>query len=162
VDPRRAELHLGEDVVVPDLAGWRRERMRRLPDEPALTLAPDWVCEVISPSTARVDRAQKLPIYSREQVAWLWLVDPLARTLEIFRLQDDAWKLAAVKGPLGSLHIRHSKRWRSTWHAGGRAGTTRATKRRSRWPPKCNAPDESPRFRARLLKGRSASMVCRW
>jgi Uma2 family endonuclease len=98
------ELHLGDDVLVPDLGGWRRQRMPRLPDGAALTLAPDWTCEVISPSTARVDRAQKLPIYAREHVEWLWLVDPLARTLEIFRLENDAWKLATVKGPTGLLH----------------------------------------------------------
>ena len=56
------ELHLGADILVPDLAGWRRERMPELPDAPFLTLAPDWVCEVLSPSTAAIDRSEKLPI----------------------------------------------------------------------------------------------------
>src|SRR5437867_3814671 len=65
------ELHLGDDVVVPDLAGWRRERMPVLPDVVGFTLAPDWVCEVISPSTARIDRGRKLRVYAREQVAHL-------------------------------------------------------------------------------------------
>ena len=63
------ELHLGEDVLVPDHAGWRRERMPALPDVVGFTLAPDWVCEVISPSTARIDRGRKLRVYAREQVA---------------------------------------------------------------------------------------------
>lgn len=82
------ELHLDEDVLVPDLAGWRRERLPELPDDAAaMTLAPDWVCEVLSPhSTATRDRNIKMPIYAREGVAHVWLVDPDARTLEVFRL----------------------------------------------------------------------------
>jgi len=60
------ELHFGEDVLVPDLAGWRRERMPRPPRAAAFTLAPDWVCEVLSPSTAALDRGIKLPVYGRE------------------------------------------------------------------------------------------------
>jgi len=76
------ELHLGQDVLVPDLAGWRRERMPEFPDTAAFTLAPDWVCEVVSPGTERLDRAKKMPVYAREQVSHLWLVNPIARTLE--------------------------------------------------------------------------------
>ena len=88
------ELHLGADVIVPDIAGWRRERMPELPETAWFELAPDWVCEILSPSTARIDRALKMPIYAREGVAHLWLVDPDARTLEIYRLQDDGhWLL---------------------------------------------------------------------
>ncbi len=85
------ELHLRADVLVPDLAGWRRERMPELPDAAAFDLAPDWVCEVLSPSTAALDRAEKMPIYARERVAHIWLVDPLARTLEACRLEGDRW-----------------------------------------------------------------------
>src|SRR5689334_25190870 len=81
------ELHFGDDVLVPDLAGWRRERMPRVPRTPAFTLAPDWLCEVLSPSTARLDRAAKLPVYAREGVKHVWLVDPEARMLEVFRLE---------------------------------------------------------------------------
>jgi Uma2 family endonuclease len=81
------ELHLGEDVLVPDLAGWRRERMPRPPRTAAFTLAPDWVCEVLSPSTAALDRGIKLPVYGREGVRHVWLMDPEARTLEVFRLE---------------------------------------------------------------------------
>lgn len=62
------ELHLAGDVMVPDLAGWRRERLPELPNVAAFELAPDWVCEVLSPSTAPFDRRRKLPIYARERV----------------------------------------------------------------------------------------------
>jgi len=85
------ELHLRGDVLVPDLAGWRRQRMPELPDTAAFDLAPDWVCEVLSPSTAATDRAEKMPIYAREGVPHLWLVDPLAKTLEACRLENDRW-----------------------------------------------------------------------
>lgn len=85
------ELHLGPDILVPDLAGWRRERMPVLRDVPYFELAPDWVCEVLSTSTARVDRVRKKPIYAREGVSHLWLVDPIARTLEVYRLDGGRW-----------------------------------------------------------------------
>jgi Uma2 family endonuclease len=81
------ELHLGEDVLVPDIAGWRHERMPWVPRTAASTLAPDWVCEVLSPSTRTLDRKAKLPVYAREGVRHVWLVDPNARTLEVFRLE---------------------------------------------------------------------------
>jgi Uma2 family endonuclease len=90
------EIHLGADVLVPDLAGWRRERMPALPNEPFLVMAPDWACEVLSPSTEATDRAVKLPIYAREAVGHVWLVDPLVRTLEVLRIGDQKWQIAAV------------------------------------------------------------------
>lgn len=88
------ELHLGTepDILVPDLAGWRRERMPELANVPYLTLSPDWVCEVLSPSTHKVDRVHKLPVYQREQVAHVWFVDPAAKTLEIFRFEHGAYR----------------------------------------------------------------------
>jgi Uma2 family endonuclease len=86
------ELHLGEEIVVPDVAGWRRERMPQLPSEAYFTLPPDWVCEVISPRTARIDRTTKKRIYARHRVEWLWLVDPAARTLEVLQLADEFWQ----------------------------------------------------------------------
>ena len=89
------ELHLGEDIVVPDLAGWRRERMPDYPDTAYVTLAPDWVCEVLSESTRRHDLHEKRPIYAREGVPYLWLVDPADRTLEAFELHDGQWLLIA-------------------------------------------------------------------
>jgi Uma2 family endonuclease len=85
------ELHLHGDILVPDLAGWRRERMPEVPDANAFELAPDWVCEVLSPSTAALDRAEKMPIYAREHVSHVWLLDPIARTLEAFPLEADRW-----------------------------------------------------------------------
>ena len=92
------ELHLGPepDVLVPDLAGWRRERMPELPDTVFFTMAPNWVCEVLSPSTEKVDRAGKMPIYAREKIAHLWLVNPILQTLEVFRLESQGWLLATV------------------------------------------------------------------
>ncbi|MEW5738899.1 MAG: Uma2 family endonuclease [Myxococcota bacterium] len=85
------ELHLGQDALVPDVAGWTRERLPVLPKDAHFTLASDWVMEVLSPSTASIDRISKARIYAREGVRWLWLVDPLARTIEVNRRQDTAW-----------------------------------------------------------------------
>jgi Uma2 family endonuclease len=90
------ELHLHGDVLVPDLAGWRRERMPDMPEAAAFELAPDWACEVLSPSTAATDRADKLPIYAREAVKHVWLIDPLAKTLEVLRLESGSWLLVTV------------------------------------------------------------------
>ena len=89
------ELHLGEDILVPDLTGWRRERMPEYPETAYVTLAPDWVCEVLSASTRRLDLHGKRPIYAREGVPYLWLVDPGDRTLEAFELHDGQWLLIA-------------------------------------------------------------------
>ena len=90
------ELHLGEDILVPDLAGWRRERMPEFPDTAFFSLAPDWVCEVLSPSTRDLDRHGKRPVYAREGVAHLWFIDPAARDLEAFELRDGEWVLIAT------------------------------------------------------------------
>lgn len=91
------ELHVGPDILVPDLAGWRVERMPEIvDDEPFFILAPDWVCEVLSPRTAKYDRSDKLAIYAREGVQWAWLVDPLQRTLEVMRLEEGKWSLLGV------------------------------------------------------------------
>jgi Uma2 family endonuclease len=113
------ELHLKGDVLVPDVAGWRRERMSVLPQASAFELAPDWVCEVLSPSTASSDRAVKVPIYARENVTHVWLVDPVLQTLEVLRLDGPGYRLvgtwrgdAAVQAePFESLTIRLSDLW---------------------------------------------------
>jgi Uma2 family endonuclease len=85
------EVHLAENVLVPDLAGWRRERMPELPvDKAWFDLAPDWVCEVLSPSTAALDRGDKLKVYGEHRVRHVWFVDPEARTLEVLEILDDA------------------------------------------------------------------------
>lgn len=92
------ELHLGLDILVPDLAGWRRERLPAVPDAAFIELAPDWACEVLSPSTALVDRRLKLPIYAREAVRHVWLVDPRLQLLEVLRLDGDTYRLVQSHG----------------------------------------------------------------
>ena len=91
------ELHLGADVLVPDIAGWRRERLPAPPAVAHLALAPDWLCEVLSPSTEAVDRAKKLKIYAREGVSHVWLIDPLLQALEVLRLESQRWALIAMR-----------------------------------------------------------------
>lgn len=93
------ELHLASDILVPDLAGWRRERLAVVPNEPFLTLAPDWLAEILSPSTARLDRVQKLAIYARERVPHVWLLDPAAQVLEVLVLEQTRW---VVHGTFGA------------------------------------------------------------
>jgi Uma2 family endonuclease len=113
------ELHLGPDVLVPDLAGWRRTRMPRVPETAYFPLAPDWVCEILSPSTASLDRTQKLAIYAREGVGHAWLIDPIARTLEILRLEADSWRIvvtyageAAVRAePFDAIEFNLGELW---------------------------------------------------
>ncbi|NBC31941.1 MAG: Uma2 family endonuclease [Alphaproteobacteria bacterium] len=92
------EVHLSAEVLVPDLAGWRRERMPAFPDSAAVPLAPDWVCEVISPSGGRRDRVIKSGIYAENRVPFLWFVDPIARSLEVLRLTDEGWLIDAAFG----------------------------------------------------------------
>ncbi len=87
------ELHLDWHILVPDLAGWRRERLPTLPDEAFFALPPDWVCEVLSPATGQLDRVDKLPLYAEFGVSHAWLVDPDLRTLEVFALHDTRWQL---------------------------------------------------------------------
>lgn len=90
------ELHINDDVIVPDHAGWRRERFAVIPDAAGITLAPDWICEVLSPSTERFDRAEKMPLYARWGVGHAWLVHPRRRTLEAFRLHHGQWLAIGV------------------------------------------------------------------
>ena len=91
------ELHLGRDIVVPDLAGWRRDRMPIPPfaHAPFSRVAPDWACEILSPSSRVLDRERKLPFYHREGVGHVWLIDPLTRRLEIHRRSPRDWLLVA-------------------------------------------------------------------
>lgn len=85
------ELHLGERVLVPDLAGWRRARMPHVPETEAFTVVPDWVCEVASKSTEKLDRKRKLPVYAAAGVGHVWLLHPRNRTLEVLRRHDGHW-----------------------------------------------------------------------
>jgi Uma2 family endonuclease len=96
ISVHKPEVHLGDDILVPDLGGWRRERLPTLPNAAFVSLAPDWVCEVLSPSTARLDRSEKLRIYARESVGHVWLIDPTLRTLEVLSLDGESWRLLAV------------------------------------------------------------------
>jgi Uma2 family endonuclease len=113
------ELHLGDHVVVPDLAGWRRERMPVMPDEVFFTLAPDWVCEVLSPSTERIDRARKLRIYAEAGVQHAWLLKPSDRTLEVLHLRDGVWTIVGVCNgsdvvrikPFDAVELRMPRLW---------------------------------------------------
>jgi hypothetical protein len=91
----KPEVHLGRDVLVPDLAGWRRTRMPTFPDTAWFELPPDWVCEILSPGTARIDRVRKMPIYAAHGIEHLWLVDPDQRTLEGYALRGTQWLLIA-------------------------------------------------------------------
>lgn len=113
------ELHLGADILVPDIAGWRRERLPVLEDMPYSELAPDWVCEVVSPSTGRTDRVLKMPLYAREQVGHLWLVDPSLHTLEVYRLEAQSWVVVSTHGgrglvraePFAAIEIELDRWW---------------------------------------------------
>jgi Putative restriction endonuclease len=90
------ELHLGPHIVVPDIAGWRRERLTPFPETAFIETPPDWLCEVLSPSTQALDRTEKLSVYATAGVDHCWYVDPLARTLEVFALTAGKWLLAAT------------------------------------------------------------------
>jgi Uma2 family endonuclease len=115
------ELHLHGDILVPDMAGWRRERMPQVPDAAAFELAPDWVCEVLSPGTAAIDRSSKRRTYAREGVRWLWLIEPETKTLETFALDGKDWKLldtwhddAVVRAvPFDAIELELAALWRA-------------------------------------------------
>lgn len=87
------ELHLGDDVLVPDLAGWRLQRLPALPETAWFDTPPDWVCEIASPSTVRIDRLVKMEIYGNAGIPWAWLVDPGGRLIEVWKRVDGAWTL---------------------------------------------------------------------
>lgn len=117
------ELHLGPDpdIVVPDLAGWRIERMPEYPDGPFVELAPDWICEVLSESTRRLDRVNKMRLYARERVAHVWHLDPRARTVEVFRLDGETYRLVAAHSederprlePFEAIELELAALWRN-------------------------------------------------
>lgn len=90
------ELHLGSHVVVPDLAGWRIDRLPTLPSTPFFEIAPDWLAEILSPSTQRMDRTDKLKVYAQYGVGHCWYIDPIDKTLEVFARVGDKWQIAAT------------------------------------------------------------------
>jgi Uma2 family endonuclease len=99
------ELHLGDHVLVPDLAGWLRERMPGVPETAWFGLRPDWVCEVLSPATALLDRTHKQDIYRQQGVPWLWFVDPASRTIEVLKLAGQDLVVAGTFGGDGEMRI---------------------------------------------------------
>jgi len=116
------ELHIGRNVLVPDIAGWRRDRTPEYPDAGKCEIPPDWACEILSPSTARVDRVKKLPIYAGAGVTWVWIIDPVEQTLEVKRLTSGQYPDVALHGgdevvrvePFNDIEINLSMPWGST------------------------------------------------
>jgi Uma2 family endonuclease len=98
------EVHIVGQVLVPDIAGWRRERLPELPDAAFFELVPDWACEVLSPSTAALDRTRKMHHYARAGLRHLWLLDPAPETVEVFRLDGEGWRL--VSSVAGAVKLR--------------------------------------------------------
>ncbi len=98
------EVSFGENILVPDMAGWKRERFPVEEPHNWISVAPDWVCEILSPGTARTDRVKKMPIYAQYGVSHAWLLDPILKTLEIFRLESSRWVLLGAHG--GSDKVR--------------------------------------------------------
>ncbi len=87
------ELQLGKNILVPDLAGWKKERLPELPETNYIAVPPDWICEILSPSTARLDKTKKMPIYAQYSVPFFWLVDPVHKTLDVLRLENKKWTI---------------------------------------------------------------------
>lgn len=84
------------EIYRPDIAGWKTETLPKAPDELPVTTVPDWVCEVLSPSTRNIDRSKKMPVYAQSGVKHYWIIDPRAKTLEVFELQGDKWVLTSI------------------------------------------------------------------
>lgn len=99
------ELYIGDDVLVPDLAGWRRERFPKEPEGNGFKTPPDWICEVLSPSTAKLDRVRKMPMYAKFGVGHLWIIDPTAKILEAFQLKGAQWLLLGTYGGHDVLRV---------------------------------------------------------
>jgi Uma2 family endonuclease len=95
-----------KEPVVPDLAGWRVERMPQPPDTPFFTIAPDWVCEVLSRSTEKLDRDEKLPYYAAHGVRHVWLLDPIDKRLEVYSLNTETKRWREVQIHQGDTTIR--------------------------------------------------------
>lgn len=87
------ELHFSQDVMVPDLAGWRRTTLPAMPDVVGMTVVPDWICEVLSPSTRKFDLTEKRGRYAAMGVGHFWTIDLAERILEVSMLRDGAWML---------------------------------------------------------------------
>jgi Uma2 family endonuclease len=116
------EIGLGEHIMVPDLAGWRKERYPAEEPHNWISVAPDWVCEILSPSTRRRDRMEKMPIYAQFEVPYFWLIDPIDMTLEVFRLKEGEWVVAGLYAgdaklravPFSEIEINLLDLWQET------------------------------------------------
>lgn len=99
------ECHLAADVVVPDIAGWRKATMPVLPETAWFDIPPDWVCEILSPATAKYDRGVKREIYAREKISYYWIVDPVERLIEVFAWQNGRWILEMAVTDEQTVHL---------------------------------------------------------
>ena len=119
LDEPEVHFSLDTEVTVPDLAGWRRERMPVPPEGHKIVTVPDWICEIFSPSTKSTDREEKMPLYARHGVGYAWLVDPKARTLEAYALKHGQWAPLGVfrdddsvsVAPFDAVAIRLADLW---------------------------------------------------
>ena len=115
------QVRLGKSLVVPDLAGWRRARLPHPPSDNRFVSVPDWLCEVLSPATAVLDRTRKLNIYANQGVCWVWMIDPGNRTVEVLWLEGDEWVLAGAFGgddrvrvsPFDGIELDLAELWRA-------------------------------------------------
>jgi Uma2 family endonuclease len=158
------ELHLGPepDILVPDLAGWRRERLPEIDPEAAFfTIAPDWICEVLSPATATFDRARKLPRYAAHGVPYAWLVDPLGRSLEAFARERGKWLQLGmwtedeqvIAAPFDAVPLQLGALW-ANLKKPAKAGATSATPRSGQSPgrPTAEPTRSKPRSRPKRFR----------
>ena len=114
------EIGFDGNILVPDLAGWKDERYPDEEDANWISVAPDWVCEVLSPSTAQVDKIRKMPVYAQSAVGYVWLIDPAIKTLDAFRLEFGRWMLLGSHGeddrirmePFEEIEINLGDLWR--------------------------------------------------
>ncbi|MGH8497257.1 MAG: Uma2 family endonuclease [Methylococcales bacterium] len=119
IDEPEVHLILDREVVVPDIAGWRKEHLPLPPQGHKVQVVPDWVCEILSASTSKTDRDVKMPLYAQFGVQYAWLVDPAAHRLEAYDLIDSKWRLLALFraddrvsiAPFDSIQIRLEELW---------------------------------------------------
>lgn len=119
IDEPEVHFILDTEVTVPDIAGWRKERMPSPPQGHKIPIVPDWICEIFSPSTKSTDREEKMPLYARHGVRFAWLLDPDTHTLEAYELADSRWRPlglyrdddAVCVAPFDAIIIRLSDLW---------------------------------------------------
>ena len=119
------ELLMDKNILLPDLAGWKKERLPNLPETNWIEISPDWICEVLSPSTVQIDKTKKMPVYANHKVRYVWLIDPIAKTLDIFkRLNSGGWELMGsfaendkvMAEPFHEIEIKLADLWEFQGH----------------------------------------------